>query len=83
MAYKQEIIEKAFSKALPRFNIHREHCEIVNCKHKQETAVNNLPHGRDEMAVFTTGFGTSMSLTAFHCLRSPDNNCRLRELKCN
>ena len=51
----------------------------LTAKHGQETAVNNLPHGRDVIAVFPTGFGQSMIFTVFHCLRLPDKNCCLQE----
>lgn len=46
---------------------------LLTAKHEQEnSAVNNLPHGRDVMAVLATGFCKSMSFTVFHCSRSPD-----------
>lgn len=54
--------------------------KLLTAKYEQETAVNNLPPGKDVMAVYPTGFGKSLSFKiVFHCLLSPDKNCRPRE----
>ena len=60
--------EKALSKALSRLNIIRENREIV-LKPEQETAVSESLHGRDVMAVLSTGFGKSMIFTVFAIAR--------------
>ena len=49
------MVEKALSKALSRLNILREDREMV-LKPEQETAVSELLHGRDVLAVLPTGF---------------------------
>ena len=61
-------IESSLSKALSRLNILREDREIV-LKPEQETAVSELVHGRDVMAVLPTGFGKSMIFTVFALAR--------------
>ena len=60
--------EKALSKALSRLNILREERKIV-LKPEQETAVSELLHGRDVMAILPTSFGKSMIFTVFALAR--------------
>ena len=60
--------EKALSKALSRLNILCEDREIV-LKPEEETAVSELLHGRDVMAVLPTGFGKSMIFTVLALAR--------------
>ena len=55
---------EALTRALSLLNIRRENSAVV-LKPEQETAINNLLHGRDVMAILPTGFGKSMIYTAF------------------
>ena len=54
----------ALSEVSSRLNILREDREIA-LKRKQETALSELLHGRDVMAVLPTGFGKSRNFTVF------------------
>ena len=58
----------SISKSLSHLNILREDREII-VKPEQETAVSELVHGRDVMAVLPTGFGKSMIFTVFALAR--------------
>ena len=53
--------------------------KLLTAKDEQERTVSNFPKEKDVMAVFPTGFRKSMIFPVFHCLRSRDKNCRLRE----
>ena len=51
-------------RALTLLNIRWENSAVV-LKAEQETAIKNLLHGRDVMAILPTGFGKSMIYTVF------------------
>ena len=51
-------------RALSLLNIRWENSAVV-LKAEQETAIKNLLHGRDVMAILPTGFGKSMIYTVF------------------
>jgi len=70
LARNNKIVEKFYQKRLiSHLNILREDCEIV-LKPEQETAVSELLHGRDVIAVLPIGFGKNMIFLP--CFRLPD-----------